>query len=123
MKEFLPCKLSATRANLIADIHDGADQHERTAELVAAIAERCRSKPCPQNPLLRTDCGSSVRGLHLRRLGVLELSFEDRFQHDLGRGLNHPVANGWNTERALASAIWLWNHHAPHGIGPVCLRN
>src|SRR5215471_16388668 len=54
---------------------------------------------------------------------ILEVGFEDGFQHDLGRGLDHAITKGWDTERALASAIWLWDYHAPYRIGPVRLRN
>src|SRR5271166_5287367 len=53
---------------------------------------------------------------------ILEVSFENGFQHNLGSGLNHPVVNGWDTERPL-TPIRLWDHHPPHRIGPVRLRN
>src|SRR5215813_8682903 len=54
---------------------------------------------------------------------VLEVGLEDRFQHDLGGRLNHPIANGWNAERTLAFAIRFWDHHTPHRIGPIRLRD
>ncbi len=53
---------------------------------------------------------------------VLEVSLEDRFQHDLGGGLDHPIPDRRNAERSLAS-IRLRDHHPPHRIGPVCLRD
>ena len=34
---------------------------------------------------------------------VLEVGLEDRFQHELGGGLNHPIPDGRNAERSLAS--------------------
>jgi hypothetical protein len=36
---------------------------------------------------------------------VLEVGLEDWFQHDLGGSLNHPITDGWNSERTLASTI------------------
>src|SRR5215510_7647722 len=54
---------------------------------------------------------------------VLEVGLEDRFQHDLGGRLNHPIANGGNAERTLAFAIRFWDHHTPHRIGPIRLRD
>ena len=49
----------------------------------------------------RPACGTIAVGI------VLEVGLEDRFQHDLGSGLDHPIANGRNAERTLASAIRL----------------
>src|ERR1700674_4877051 len=54
---------------------------------------------------------------------VLEVRLEDWFQHELGGGLNHPIANRRNAERSLASAVWLRDHHPPHRVGPVLLRD
>src|SRR5215475_8752478 len=52
---------------------------------------------------------------------VLEVSLEDRLQHDLGSGLNHAIPDSWNAERTLASSI-LRDHYPPHRIRPICLR-
>src|SRR6202165_5463623 len=54
---------------------------------------------------------------------VLEVRLEDWFQHELGGGLNHPIANRRNAERSLASAVWLRDHHPPHRVGAVLLRD
>ena len=54
---------------------------------------------------------------------VLEVRLEDRFQHELGGGLDDPIPDGRNAERSLASAIRLRDHHPPHRIGPVRLRD
>src|SRR5262245_25743197 len=53
---------------------------------------------------------------------VLEVSLEDRLQHDLGSGLNHAIPDSWNAERTLASSI-LRDHYPPHRIRPICLRD
>ena len=53
---------------------------------------------------------------------VLEVRLEDRLQYDLGGGLNDPAADSGNSERTLTSP-WLRDHHPPHRIGPVRLRN
>ncbi len=53
---------------------------------------------------------------------VLEVGLEDRFQQELGGGLDHEVPDGRNAERSLAS-IRFWDHHEPHRIGPVRLRD
>src|SRR5436853_5086735 len=53
---------------------------------------------------------------------VLEVGLEDRFQHKLGSGLNHAIANGRYSERSLA-AIRLRYAHPPHRTGPVRLRD
>src|ERR1700730_2400351 len=53
---------------------------------------------------------------------VLEVSLEDGFDHDLGGGLNHTITNGRNAERTLAT-IRFGDHHPPHRIGSVCLRD
>jgi hypothetical protein len=76
MKEFLPSKLTAMdggRANLIAGIHDGADQHERTAELVAATAERCPSgaPPLALHPALGITAHTTMLPRRTRALRVL----------------------------------------------------
>src|SRR5262245_38815410 len=54
---------------------------------------------------------------------VLEVGLEDRFQYELGGGLNHPIANGGNAERTLAFAIRFRDHYPPHRIGPIRLRD
>jgi hypothetical protein len=46
---------------------------------------------------------------------VPEVCFEDRFQYDLGSGLDNPVTNGRDSERALAS-IRIRNIHPPNGL-------
>src|SRR6266705_5805601 len=53
---------------------------------------------------------------------VLEVGLEDRFQHELGGGLHHPIPDGRNAERSLAS-VRFRDHHPPHRIGPVRLRD
>src|SRR5215510_13879664 len=53
---------------------------------------------------------------------VLEVSLEDRFEHDLGGSLNHPITNGWNAERTLAT-VRFRDHHPPHRIRSVRLRD
>src|SRR3982075_829296 len=53
---------------------------------------------------------------------VLEVRLEDRFQHELGGGLDHPIPDRRNTERSLAS-VRLRYRHPPHQVGPVRLRN
>src|SRR4051794_12149719 len=53
---------------------------------------------------------------------VLEVRLEDRPQHQLGGGLNHPVPNGRDAERPLA-APRLGDYHPPHRRGPVRLRD
>src|SRR6202140_318244 len=53
---------------------------------------------------------------------VLEVSLEDRFQHKLGSGLNHTIADGRYSERALA-AIRFRYAPPPHRIGPIRLRD
>jgi hypothetical protein len=35
---------------------------------------------------------------------ILEIRLEDRFQHELGGGLNHPIPNGRNAQRAFPRA-------------------
>src|SRR6266516_649477 len=53
---------------------------------------------------------------------VLEVRLEDRFQHELGSGLHHPIPDRRNAERSLAS-VRLRYGHPPHRIGPVRLRH
>jgi len=53
---------------------------------------------------------------------VLEVSLEDGFDHDLGGSLNHPITNGRNPERTLAT-IRFGDHHPPHRIRSVRLRD
>ena len=54
--------------------------------------------------------------------GILEVRLEDRFQDELGGGLNHPIPDRRDAERAFAPSR-LRDHHPPHRIGPVRLRN
>ena len=51
---------------------------------------------------------------------VLEVRLEDRFQHQLGGGLNHPIPDRRDAERAFAAAR-LRDRHPPNRIGPICL--
>jgi len=51
---------------------------------------------------------------------VLEVRFEDRFQHKLGCGLRNSVSNGRDTERSFAAAR-LGNHDPAHRIGLIRL--
>src|SRR5215472_15218151 len=51
---------------------------------------------------------------------VLEVRLEDRFQHQLGGGLNHPIPDRRDAERAFA-APRLRDHHPPHRRRPVSL--
>src|SRR5215468_10846454 len=53
---------------------------------------------------------------------VLEVGLKDRFQHKFGGGFNHAIPDGWNAERALASAN-LRDHYPPHRVRPVRLRD
>src|ERR1700758_4797411 len=53
---------------------------------------------------------------------VLEVRLEDRLQHDLGCGLNHTVPDRRDAERTFAAAR-LRDHHPPHWIGLVGLRD
>ena len=53
---------------------------------------------------------------------VLEVGLEDRLQHELGGGLDDAIPDGRNAERSLAS-IRFRDHHPPHRIGPVRLRD
>src|ERR1700751_2558487 len=53
---------------------------------------------------------------------VLEVRREDRFQHELGGGLDYPIPDRRNAERSLAS-VRLRYRYPPHRIGPVRLRN
>src|SRR6266571_3228457 len=47
-----------------------------------------------------------------------QIGLEDRLDHQLHRGLHHPVPDRRDAERALA-AVGLGDHHAPHWIGPI----
>ena len=51
---------------------------------------------------------------------VLEVRLEDRFQHQLGGGLDHPIPDRRDAERAFA-APRLRDHHPPHRCRPVRL--
>jgi hypothetical protein len=53
---------------------------------------------------------------------VLEVSLEDRLDHDLGGSLNHTITNGRDAERALAT-IRFGDHDPPHRIRSVRLRD
>ena len=53
---------------------------------------------------------------------VLEVRLEDRLQHELGGGLNHPIPDRRDAERAFA-APRLRDHHPPHRLWPVRLRD
>ena len=53
---------------------------------------------------------------------VLEVRLEDRLQHDLGGGLNHPVPNRRDAEGTFATPR-LRDRRPPHRIGPVRLRH
>ena len=43
---------------------------------------------------------------------LIEVRFENRFEHQRRRGLHDPVADRGNTERALAHATGFRNHHS-----------
>ncbi len=73
-------------------------------------------------PVHFLDCVDSPTSGTIAIRIVLEVSLEDRFQHDLGGGLDDPITNGRNAERSLASARFR-DHHPPHRVGPVRLRN
>ena len=47
---------------------------------------------------------------------------ENRFQHNLGGGLNHPIPDRRDAEGAFAASR-LWDHHPPHRFGPIRLRD
>ena len=51
---------------------------------------------------------------------VLEIRLEDRFQHQLGGGLDHPIPDRRDAKRAFA-APRLRDHHPPHRCRPVRL--
>src|SRR5208337_1000949 len=53
---------------------------------------------------------------------VLEVRFEDRLQHNLGGGLDHPIPDRRDAERTFAAAR-LGDRRPPHRIGPIRLRN
>ncbi len=53
----------------------------------------------------------------------LEVSFEDRFQDELERTLNHPVADGGNRENADFVAPVLRDFLLPHRHGPIRVGN
>jgi hypothetical protein len=53
---------------------------------------------------------------------ILEVRLENRFQHNLGGGLRHPVPNRRDAKRTFA-ATRLRDHHPPHRIGLVGLRD
>jgi len=74
-------------------------------------------------PVHFLDCVDSPTSGAIAVRSVLEVGLEDRLQHDLGGGLDGPVTDGRNTERALASAIALRDHHPPYRIGPIRLRD
>ena len=47
---------------------------------------------------------------------LIEVRFEDRFEHQRRRGLYDPVADRGNTERPLAHATGFRNHHASNRL-------
>jgi len=53
---------------------------------------------------------------------VLEVRLEDRFEHELGGSLNHPIPNRRNAERAFSTSR-LWDHHPPHRQRPIRPRD
>jgi len=53
---------------------------------------------------------------------VLKVRLEDRFQNKLGSGLNHPIPDCRDAEWAF-SASRLRDHHPPHRLWPVRLRD
>ena len=79
--------------------------------------------PLAKVPVYFSDCVHRPAFGTITVSRVLQVGLEDRLQHDLGGGLHHPVANGWNAERTLAIATGFGDHHTPHRIGPVRLRN
>ena len=64
----------------------------------------------------RTTCGPIAIGT------VLEVRLEDRFQNELGGGLNHPIPDRRDAERAFSTPR-LRDHHPPHRRRPVRLRD
>ena len=74
-------------------------------------------------PVHFLDCSQRTTTWAIAVSGVLEVSLEDRLEHDLGSGLDDAIANGRDAERALAITRRFRNHHAPHRIGPVSLRD
>ena len=53
---------------------------------------------------------------------AIEVRLEDRFEHELGGSLNHPIPNRRNAEWAF-SAPRLWDHHPPHRHRPIRPRD
>ena len=53
---------------------------------------------------------------------VLEVRLEDRLQHNLGGGLDHPIPYRRDAEWTFA-APRLRDRHPPHRIGPIRLRD
>ena len=53
---------------------------------------------------------------------VLEVSLEDRLDHDLGGNSYTTITNGQDAERTLAT-IRFGDHHPPHRIRSVRLRD
>src|SRR5262245_50960125 len=50
---------------------------------------------------------------------LVEVRFEDRFDHQLGCGLHHPIPDGGYPERSLTHAAGLRNHHPSHRLRTV----
>src|SRR5262245_1214591 len=48
---------------------------------------------------------------------VLEVSLEDRLDHDLGGSLNHTITNGRNAKRTLHHSLWGSSPAAPDQVG------
>jgi len=53
---------------------------------------------------------------------VLEIRLKDWLQHDLCRGLNHPIPDRRDAERTFAASR-LGDRHPPHRIRPIRLRD
>jgi hypothetical protein len=53
-------------------------------------------------PVHFLDCGQRPATGAIAVRSVLEVGLEDRLEHDLGGGLDDPVADRWNAERPLA---------------------
>src|SRR5262249_52021299 len=58
-----------------------------------------------------------ARAVSIRRL--VEIRFEDRFDHQLGCGLHHPIPDGGYPEWSLAHAAGLRDHHPSYGLRGV----
>jgi hypothetical protein len=54
---------------------------------------------------------------------VLEVRLENRLQHKLGGGLNHPIPNRRDAERRAFAASRFRDRHPPHRRGPMRLQD